>query len=428
MCPDQMFSVKDVSILAVDDETEVRNLYDTILTEEGYRVTTASCGEEAVERIKQEKFNLLLLDLKMPGMSGTDVLKAVPDRLEGTSVIIVTAYPSLESSIEAIKSGVCDYVIKPFSPKELRNIVRMVAEKAKLIEENKKKERELAVATAAAEAQKLKARELEDANEKLRETQNMLIQAEKMRALGQLASGVAHEVRNPLAIIILGINYLEEKLPKKKGRNPINDTLKIIKDSVKRADKIIRMLYDFSRVTELDLKKEDINSVINTSLALVKNKLKLEKNIKVSKEIKIGLPKVLVDKNKIEQVFVNALLNAVQAMPNGGQIIIRSYDKLLTEPGNGAGNRKNDNFKVGETALIVEIEDTGIGISRENMSKIFDPFFTTKGPQKGIGLGLSVSKNIIDLHRGFIYAESEEGKGTKIIIKLKIAKEGGANG
>lgn len=425
MCPNEAFSLKDVNILAVDDETEVRNLYTTILSEEGYRVVTASNGVEAVEKIENEKFDLIILDIKMPEMSGTDVLKKVRDKIEGVSVIIVTAYPSLDSSIEAIKSGVCDYIIKPFSPKELRKVVRMVVEKAKLIEENRKKEKELAVASATAEIEKKRAEELEAAYEKLRETQGILIQAEKMHAVGQLASGVAHEVRNPLAIIMLGVNYLEKKMvhPGKKRKTAVGDTLKIIKNSIKRADKIIGLLFDFSRVTELDLKPENTNSIIKTSLTLVKNRLKFE-NIKVINETKKDLPKVLVDKNKIEQVFVNALLNAVQAMPNGGKIIIRSYDKHLTEMRNGVGSRKSDYFRLGEEVVVVEIEDTGVGISEENLKRIFDPFFTTKGPQKGVGLGLSVSRKIIDLHRGLIYAESQIGKGTKMVIMLKIAGEG----
>lgn len=286
----------------------------------------------------------------------------------------------------------------------------------------KEQEKELAAASAAAQIEKRRAKELEAAYEKLRETQNILIQAEKMHAVGQLASGVAHEVRNPLAIIMLGINYLEKKIvnPRKKSRTGVVDTLKIIKNSIKRADKIIGLLFDFSRVTELGLKPEDVNSIIRTSLTLIKNRFKFE-NINVIKDTKKDLPKVLVDKNKIEQVFVNALLNAVQAMPNGGKIIIRSYNKRLTKMRNGVGNRKDDYFRLGEEVVIVEIEDTGVGIAEENLKRIFDPFFTTKGPQRGVGLGLSVSRNIIDLHKGLIYAESHVGKGTKMVIILRIA-------
>jgi len=139
-------------------------------------------------------------------------------------------------------------------------------------------------------------------------------------------------------------------------------------------------------------------------------------------ETKKDIPKVLADKNKLEQVFINILLNAVQSMPRGGKIIIRSYDKQLEEVKNGIGRRKEDYFQVGEKVVIVEIEDTGVGIPEENLKKIFDPFFTTKGPTGGAGLGLSVTRNIITMHKGLIDIESQTGKGTKVIITLKIAK------
>ncbi|TRZ48775.1 hypothetical protein D4Q80_03265 [bacterium] len=260
--------------------------------------------------------------------------------------------------------------------------------------------------------------ELNKAYIKLRETQDQLIQAEKLNAVGLLASGVAHEVRNPLGIIIQGVNYLETRISSKE--EDIFEVLAMLKDSVKRADKIINALLDFSRAASLNLQPEDINSILENSLSLVKNQFKFE-HIEIVRELKTDIPKVLVDKNKIEQVCVNMLLNAAQAMLEGGKIIIRSYDKQLEEIKNGIGKRDEDHFRVGEKAVIVEFEDTGIGISEENIGKIFDPFFTTKGPRGGTGLGLSVSRNILHMHKGLIYAESQVGKGTKITIILKIA-------
>lgn len=255
--------------------------------------------------------------------------------------------------------------------------------------------------------------------EELKQTQDQLIQAEKLNVIGRLASGVAHEVRNPLSIILQGLNYLENRIPTKE--EDISETLTTLKDNVKRADKIINVLLDFSRATSLDLRPEDVNSILEVSLSLVKTRSKFE-NIESIMETKKDIPKVLADKNKLEQVFINILLNAVQSMPRGGKIIIRSYDKQLEEVKNGIGRRKEDYFQVGEKVVIVEIEDTGVGIPEENLKKIFDPFFTTKGPTGGAGLGLSVTRNIITMHKGLIDIESQTGKGTKVIITLKIAK------
>ena len=185
---DETTAKKKVSILAVDDEDEVRNLYATILSEEGYRVVTASRGGEAVEKAENEKFDLMLLDIKMPDMTGIDVLKKLKGKLEGTLVIIVTAYPSVESTIEAIRTGVYDYIIKPFSPKDLRVVVRMAAEKGRLIGENK-----------------ILVKKLEQANSELREK---LYQLEKFT---KIATG--REER--MAELKEKIRQLEEELKKR---------------------------------------------------------------------------------------------------------------------------------------------------------------------------------------------------------------------
>lgn len=258
--------------------------------------------------------------------------------------------------------------------------------------------------------------ELRDLYTDLQNTHEMLVQAEKMTAVGQLASGVAHEVRNPLGIILQGVNYLEGRLSS--GQEDLSETLAMLKESVSRADKIIDGLLDFSKFTKLELQPEDINSILENSLVLVRDQFKVE-NIEIIKELKAGLPRVQADKNKLEQVFINILLNAIQAMPNGGRIIIRSYDKRSGEEKDGVGRMAKDKFHSGEEIVIVEFEDIGIGIPEENMKKIFDPFFTTKGPKKGTGLGLSVSRNILQMHKGLIYAESRPGKWTKITVILK---------
>ncbi len=259
--------------------------------------------------------------------------------------------------------------------------------------------------------------ELKKAYSKLSEARVELIQAEKANAIVQLAGGVAHEVKNPLAIIMQATEYLKENVhsPKKN----IQDTLNMIMDNIKRADHIIRTLSDFVRISELTLKSQDIKPTIIHSLDLIKPRVKLE-NIKIVKEFKKNFPRVLIDGAKMEQVFINLFLNAVQAMPNGGTIFIRGYTKKLDKLENRVGRRASDYFGLGEKAAIIEIEDTGAGISKENLQKLYTPFFTTKGPRGGAGLGLSVTRNIIEMHTGMIGVQSQENKGTKCIITLKI--------
>lgn len=138
MCAEKMDPKFTMNILAVDDEENVRNLYSTVLGEEGYRVVTASNGAEAIEKFEGEKFDLVILDLKLPDMYGTEVLKRIREKAEELAVIIVTGYPSLESSIDAIKAGIYDYIVKPLSLRDLRMVLQRVFEKIILIRENKK--------------------------------------------------------------------------------------------------------------------------------------------------------------------------------------------------------------------------------------------------------------------------------------------------
>jgi signal transduction histidine kinase len=311
--------------------------------------------------------------------------------------------------------------------KNQENIFRELSQaKAKLEEWSKTLERRVKERTKdltqAQEATLNIMEDLQEAYERLKKSQIQLIQAEKMEAIGRMASGVAHEVKNPLGIIVQGINYLEEELlPTQKNELEI---LQMLKNNIKRADDIVCALVDFSRATKLNIRPEDINSILENSIMLVQHRARLE-NIKIIRDLKDDLPKVLADRGKIEQVFINIFLNAIQAMPNGGKLFIRTYQKQLNEIKFRVGRRKidGDYFEPGETAVVVEIEDTGVGISKENLAKVFDPFFTTKLHKEGTGLGLSVTKNIIDMHRGLIEIESEKGKGTKVILDLKIHKE-----
>jgi signal transduction histidine kinase len=253
----------------------------------------------------------------------------------------------------------------------------------------------------------------------LKESQTQCIQAEKMEVVGRLASGVAHEVKNPLGIIMQGVNYLEKTIPSK--NEEITETLDTIKANIRRANQIIASLLDFSKATSVDLRPEDANAILEDAMLLVRFRFKYGP-IAIVSEMKKDLPRILADRNKMEQVFVNVMLNAAQAMPEGGRLIIRSYSKHLGEAENGIQIKNGGPFAVGEKAVIIEIEDTGKGISQEDIRKIFDPFFTTKGPTGGAGLGLPVTRSILSIHRGLINVESRESKGTKVTIILKVSE------
>ncbi len=260
---------------------------------------------------------------------------------------------------------------------------------------------------------------LQAAYNKLKSTQSQLIQAEKLKVVGTMASGVAHEVKNPLGIIMQAVNFLEAEVSSSNNEQFMS-VINMIKEAIKRADSIIRGMLDFSRPAPLKLKPSDLNTVIERSLGLVKKQLAL-KNTKTSMHIEDNLPLVMIDSNQMQQVFINIMLNAHQAMPNGGQLFLRTFTKKLTENEDIVGRRKTDLFAVGDTVVVCESEDTGQGIPKDKLDKVFDPFFTTKPPGQGTGLGLAIIRTIVEKHRGIINIESEAGKGTKVIIMLPVA-------
>lgn len=260
-------------------------------------------------------------------------------------------------------------------------------------------------------------KDLQQSKRQLYGTESQLIQAEKMGAIGQLASGIVHEVKNPLGILLKGVNYLEREYGPAQGE--LAQVLRMMKDAIMRADQIVRDLLDFARPAPLDLRPVPIQSVLDTALELVQEQLSAG-HIKVVKEIAPGVKPVFLDESRMKQALINLILNAFQAMHSGGTLTIRAYPKRLTKVGGSVGNRSTDVFRVGQTVLVCELLDTGPGIPTEALSKVFDPFFTTKAPGEGTGLGLAVTKTIIEQHQGCIEMASEQGQGAQVTILLPM--------
>jgi signal transduction histidine kinase len=239
--------------------------------------------------------------------------------------------------------------------------------------------------------------ELQTANEELKETQEQLIRSEKLAAIGKLAGGVGHELRNPLGAIKNAVYYIKGKLTDSElaKREPrIIEFLGIIDDEISSSNKIINDLLNFSRVGKPAVSPAKIRKVMEDALSY----LTVPENIEVINKLDANLPEVEIDADQIRQVFVNIATNGIQAMPEGGKLIIDA--------------KKEDKF------LEVAISDTGDGISEDVIGKIFDPLFTTRA--KGIGLGLAVCKSIIERHGGDIGVESKVGEGATFTVKLPL--------
>ena len=255
---------------------------------------------------------------------------------------------------------------------------------------------------------------LQAAHHELRSVQLQLIEAEKMKLVGRLAAGVAHEVKNPLAVIKMGAEFLS--MHEMSGDSDVRETLAGMSDAVSRADAVIRGLLDFSAPKTLEVHPESLNAVIERGLLLVRGDLK---GITVECELGRSLPVVHLDAAKIGQVIITLRTNAAHAMEEGGTITIRTYAKQLTGIGANVSDQRVESFRVGQTLVIAEIDDTGHGIPEDKLPKIFDPFFTTKPTGKGTGLGLSVVKTIIDLHGATIDLRNLPCGGTRATIMFR---------
>lgn len=223
----------------------------------------------------------------------------------------------------------------------------------------------------------------------------LALHTEKLTALGRMAAGIAHEINNPLA----GILLFSSNLVKKAAKGPMKEGLEIIMRETQRCKIIIQELLEFARDRKPRKRHANINQIIDKSLNILENEFRL-RHIQLKKKLSARMKETLLDENQLEQVFVNLLLNAIQAIDENGVITVHSHMDSKQE------------------FLMAEITDTGCGIAKENLDKIFEPFFSTK--KEGSGLGLAVSYGIVQNHQGQVEVESEEGKMTRFRITLPI--------
>jgi len=248
--------------------------------------------------------------------------------------------------------------------------------------------------------------DLKRAIEQLNLAQQQLIQSEKLAALGRFATGIAHEVKNPLGIILGGMEFLELKLPR--AESEIKTAIHKVEEATLRANVIVQNLLKFARPSESKAEKLEPRDLVEDTLSLFKFRMPLGK-IKIETDFGKDPFYVEVDRGQMQQVLFNILMNAVEAMPEGGEIKIKTYKAVIQEP-----------LSV-KPSCVIEITDTGEGIAKEDLPKLFEPFFTTKRDRKGTGLGLFMSRMIVENHKGKLLIESEPHKETSVKLVLPIA-------
>jgi len=256
-------------------------------------------------------------------------------------------------------------------------------------------------------------RDLEYSNTELRETRERVVRSEKLAAIGQLASGVGHELRNPLGALQNIFFYIQEFVKERsleKEDPGVKEMIDIGNREIKSATLIINDLLDFSKVMQLEIQPTDVNNLLRE----MKNGIEIPSTVHWTEEYSSELPIPFIDPQRMRQVFINLATNAIQAMPRGGELWVgTSLDGSATDP---------------QSLIRVEVRDSGIGIDQENMKRIFDPLFTTKA--KGTGLGLAICTGIVERHEGKIKVSSELGKGTTFTVEFAIgtSQRGGSSG
>jgi len=257
---------------------------------------------------------------------------------------------------------------------------------------------------ADAWAQTLEAR-VEDKTRELKHAHEQVMQSEKMASIGKLAATVAHEVNNPLAGILTYAKLLRKWLDRdgwdSKRRDEVRGSLELIESESRRCGDIVRNLLTFSRSAPMNLQWADLNQVVDRCVRLMQHQAELN-NVQLQSQLAEDLPQVQCDPAQIEQLLLALMINAGEAMPHGGNLWVRS--RMVPEIG----------------AVQLEVQDDGVGIPESILPNLFEPFFTTKEKGHGVGLGLAISKGIVERHRGRIDVDSKPGQGTKFTITLPV--------
>jgi signal transduction histidine kinase len=424
-------------ILIAEDSATQMLLLDGILAKHGFRVITAANGRIALEKLSAARPSLIISDIQMPEMDGFELcrnIKANPD-LKHLPVMLLTSLSSPHDIIRGLECGADNFVVKPYEEQfligRIRSLLTNVAlEKtagAKLgiviefegerfvIDASRRQILNLLLSTY--ETAVKTNRDLVKAHEDLKLAQAQLIEAEKLQSAGRLAAGVAHEVRNPLAILEMGIGFLTDQTTSPDGAAVLDE----MREAVKRANEVIVGLMEISTPREMGMSKADLRAVIDRALA-VGEKERARAHITTLREFATGLPSSHFDAEKLEQAFVNIFTNAMQAMPQGGTLTVRTRMKKLeaADAAFHAGDRSGARFREGEEVIVAEVCDTGGGIAPENLGKLFEPFFSTKPTGKGMGLGLTVARKIIELHGGRIAVDNRPEGGAIVTMTFKI--------
>ena len=363
-------------VLLVDDEQDFLSIMSERMKARGMDVSTATSAKEAIQLAEAESFDAIILDLQMPGMDGLEALKALKAKKPEIQVILLTGHATVEKSVEAMKLGAMDLMEKPADLKTLSDKIKK-AQTNKMVLIEKQAEEKMNV---------------------------QAIEAGKLASVGELASGIAHEINNPIAIMVEEAGWLSDLLSDEDLANPQNmeefrRALNQIKAQGGRCKDITHKLLFFAKKTDSRVRQVQINEIIEETVSTSEQRAK-ESNVTIVTHLDQELPNVSASPSEMQQVLLNLINNAIDAIGTRGGTI------EITSRLNGGD-------------VAIDVADTGQGIPNELINRIFDPFFTTKPVGKGTGLGLSICYGIIKKMGGDITLNSSVGMGATFHVHLR---------
>jgi len=407
-------------ILVIDDDEEVLKRLKIFLEKEEFSVFTSSGGQEGLDIIEQNKIDVIISDIKMKDMNGIEVLQKAKGIYRDIEGIMVTGYTDGELAIQSLRAGAMDYIHKPVNLDELLLSINRAIENITLHRNRLYRGRETKIASEIIsrmneELEKM----IEERSLQLNQTQAQLFQTSKLATLGEMATGLAHEMNQPLGGIALITTNLRKLLEKGKLSNEELETgLNDIDLSIKRMAKVIQHIRTFARQDTLKFVEVEVSSTIDSAMSLLNEQMRLH-DIEVTLEIVPDLPKVIGEPYQLEQVWINLISNARDALDERKrQGKLDGPEKTKYQKRLCISVRPDADTKY----IIIGFEDNGVGISREQREKVFEPFFTTKEVGRGSGLGLSISYGIIENHKGKILVEGKKDGGTSVKVKLPVQK------
>lgn len=384
----EQIDCKKYPILFVDDEEDNLEIF-AINFQDLFTIYTARSGQEGLEILDREFVALILSDQRMPGMTGMEFFQEVHRHYPEIVLLLVTAYSDLDILADGVNAGLLyTYLLKPWEIQDLQMVLTRGIEHYHLVSERDRLHREQI------------------------ETLKKMARANKLSALGTLAAGIAHEIRNPL----VSVQTFLEMVPQKIKELPLSDPEKIDRDfwerfrtlsfeEILRIRRLISELVNLAAPAMSNLSEVHLGEVIRSMIDLTQKEAE-KRGVTVQSREEEDLPPVRIDTQKVKQALLNLLLNAFQATQQGGTIEIIAR----------TAHRRNQ----GRVVQLI-VKDNGVGITEEHQERLLDPFFTTREPGEGVGLGLTICHQIMEEHGGEVEVESQRGVGTEVILSFALS-------